>query len=996
MNQEELNELTHAIPGVVCQFRIEPDGSWQFCYLSAGIRELYEISPEAAYAAPQILEHCILEEDINAYRCSVQLANQNLASWLHEYRILTAGGKLKWIRGQALSSPQHDGSVVWNGLLTDITETKKIEASLRRLQKIYTAVIQANKLIAKTTDLAELFLGICKIAVDLGGMKMAWVGTPDDLSERIVSAISYGDGTTYLNNILISTRADLPEGCGPTGIAYRENRVVLNQDFQNSLMTKPWHEHAKPYGWGSSATFPVQRHGKPYAVLNIYAAEKNAFDDEMVSLLKELAQDISRTVNKLDLEQGKQEIEEQLKHSEEIFRSLFQTVQQGVIYQNASGQIIAANPAAENIFGLSLDTMLGMTSIELQCQAIHSDGTLFPGDTHPAMIAIKTGKSVFGVVMGFYNASINDTVWINVSSMPIFKKDTTELDYVYSIFDDITEQLQWESALKESEDRFRNLANAAPVLIWVADTTKNCTWFNDTWLEYTGKTLEQECGNGWMEGIHVDDLAHCLEIYTSYSDARQSFTIEYRLRAGNGEYRWFIDVGKPRFDEQKNFCGYIGMLTDINDRKKLEETIRFQQFGLNHAAEEIFWIDRNGRILDTNQSALLKLGYSETEIKQLKVSDIDPCFPANKWQEHWQQLKQIKTLRFESMHKTRDGKIFPTEIVANYFEYEGEEYNCAFVRDISERKAIDQVLEEKTNYLNTILNSEPECVKVVAADGQLLDMNPAGLEMLQTKDIEEVRKYGLGSFVLPEFRPLFQKLHGDVFQGKSATLEFILCGKNGRQLWVDTHAAPLYDENGKVKALVGVTRDITERVNLLKKLENQARTDFLTGLPSRRYFFELAEQELARTQRYHNPLSMLMMDIDFFKSINDRYGHKAGDLVLQKLASVCVSMLREVDVIGRMGGEEFAVLLPETPGTYAIEAAERIRQALEEAAVIIEQHSTPLRFTVSIGVTTISNHETTVDKMLQEADTALYQAKNTGKNKVVSLFESQKSIIPLS
>ncbi len=996
MNQEELNELTQAIPGVVCQFRVEPDGSRQFCYLGTGIQELYEISPEAVYADPQILEHCILEEDITSYRTSVQLANQNLTAWIHEYRILTPSGKFKWIRGQALPGSQHDGSVLWNGILIDITETKKIETSLCRLQKIYTAVIQANKLIAKTTDLAELFQGICRIAVELGGMKMAWVGTPDDLSERIVSAASYGDGTAYLDNIVISTRVDLPEGCGPTGIAYRENRVILNQDFQNSLMTKHWHERAKPYDWGSSASFPVQRSSKPYAVLTIYATEKYAFDDEMVSLLKELAQDINRTVDRLDLEQGQQEIEEQLKHSEEIFRALFQTVQQGVIYQNASGQIIAANPAAENIFGLSLDTMLGMTSMESPWQAIHSDGTPFPGDTHPAMIAIKTGKPVFGVVMGFHNASINDTVWININSTPIFKKGTAELDYVYSIFDDITEQLQWESALKESEDRFRNLANAAPVLIWVADSTKNCTWFNDTWLEYTGRTLEQECGNGWIESVHVDDLPQCLEIYTSHFDARQAFTIEYRLRASNGEYRWFIDVGKPRFDEQKNFCGYIGMLTDINDRKKLEETIRFQQFGLNHAGEEIFWIDRNARILEANQSALLKLGYSEAEIKLLKVSDIDPCFPFSKWQEHWQQIKQIKTLRFESIHKTCDGKFFPIEIVANYFEYAGEGYNCAFVRDISERKTIERALKEKTDYLNTILNSEPECVKVVAADGQLLDMNPAGLEMLQIESVEEARKYGLSNFVLPEFRPLFQKLHGDVFQGKSATLEFILCGKNGRQLWVDTHAAPLYDENGKVKALVGVTRDITERVNLLKKLENQARTDFLTGLPSRRYFLELAEQELARTQRYHNPLSILMMDIDFFKSINDCYGHKAGDLVLQKLAGVCVAMLREVDVIGRMGGEEFAVLLPETPGIYAIEVAERIRQALEDAEVVIEQYSTPLRFTVSIGITTIVNHETTVDKMLQEADAALYQAKYTGRNKVVTQFESPKSIIPLS
>jgi len=106
-------------------------------------------------------------------------------------------------------------------------------------------------------------------------------------------------------------------------------------------------------------------------------------------------------------------------------------------------------------------------------------------------------------------------------------------------------------------------------------------------------------------------------------------------------------------------------------------------------------------------------------------------------------------------------------------------------------------------------------------------------------------------------------------------------GKCGGRYWIDTHAAPLFDENGKVKSLVGVTRDITERMNLLRELEYQAKKDPLTGLSNRRHFLELAELELSRAQRYGKPLSILMMDIDLFKSINDTYGHKAGDLVLQ-------------------------------------------------------------------------------------------------------------------
>jgi diguanylate cyclase (GGDEF)-like protein/PAS domain S-box-containing protein len=985
MNQS-LNVVTQAIPGVVYQFRINADASWQFCYLSEGVFELYEVSAEVAYIDHQMLSSCILQEDRASHRASVELANRNLTPWMHEFRICTPSGKFKWIRGQALPSPQHDGSVLWNGILIDITESKQTELRLLRLQRIYSAVLKADKLISKTRILPEAFKGICKIAVELGGMKMAWIGIPNASSERILSVASYGVGTDYLDNIFISTRADLPEGCGPTAIAFRENRTVLNQDYQTCSTTKPWHDRAKPYGWGSSASLPVQRGGEAYAVLNVYAVEKNAFDEDSVSLLEELASDISHAVDRLDLELERQEMARQHKQAEDLFQTLFQTVHQGVVYQNPSGQIMTANFAAETILGLSLDKMLGMTSMDSHWAAIHPDGTAFLGDAHPAMIAIQTGKPVQNVVMGIKKTNVNPIVWININSNPIFKEGTTEIDYVYSTFDDISEQFQWQSALKESEQRFRSLANAAPTLIWVADTTKSCTWFNDTWLEYTGRSLEQECGYGWTEGVHPDDLQRCLDIYSSHFDARQHFTMEYRLLGSDGDFHWFIDVGRPRFNDHGEFCGYVGMLTDINEQKKLEETMRFQQFSLSHTSEQIFWINKSGRLVGVNQAVCNKLGYCEAEIKQLKVCDIAPYFTCEKWGEFWQQVKQKESLRFEAVEKTRDGNVFPIEMVNNYLEYNGEGYICIFARDISEQKAFEQRLEEKTEYLNTILDSEPECVKVIAADGQLLSMNQAGLAMLQIESVEEAQKFGLLNFILPEFRPLFQDLHRKVFQGKNATLEFVLQGKQGTQRWVDTHAAPLYDENGKVKALVAVTRDITERVNLLKELENQARKDFLTGLPNRRYFFELAEQALSRSQRYDNPLSILMMDIDFFKSINDVYGHKAGDLALQKLATVCVGILREVDVIGRMGGEEFAVLLPETQGSYATEVAERIRHALENTEIAIEQHTTPLRFTVSIGVTTINNFETTIDKMLQEADAALYQAKNTGRNKVVALF----------
>lgn len=189
------------------------------------------------------------------------------------------------------------------------------------------------------------------------------------------------------------------------------------------------------------------------------------------------------------------------------------------------------------------------------------------------------------------------------------------------------------------------------------------------------------------------------------------------------------------------------------------------------------------------------------------------------------------------------------------------------------------------------------------------------------------------------------------------------------------------DADGKPARMVGTNEDITERKELHDKLEQQARQDYLTGLFNRRHFMEQGQVELSRAQRYDNALSLFMIDIDHFKDINDTYGHKAGDIVLQQLGDILREALRTMDVIGRIGGEEFAVLLPETGLPSATEAAERLRERVESAQVVLEAGS-PLQFTVSIGVTALKEKNTNLDILLAQADKALYQAKESGRNRV--------------
>ncbi len=316
--------------------------------------------------------------------------------------------------------------------------------------------------------------------------------------------------------------------------------------------------------------------------------------------------------------------------------------------------------------------------------------------------------------------------------------------------------------------------------------------------------------------------------------------------------------------------------------------------------------------------------------------------------------------------------------------YSAQMTRQALERDIIERKQAEAALRESEERFRSIFENAAIGIAQIAIDGRYLQINESFCRIIGYSQKEVLSSnFRFQQITHPDDLQADLDLQTKLLQshGESFSMEKRYIRKNGHVAWVNLSVFLVRDSQGSPLYFVSAGQDITESKALQQEIERQARVDYLTGLYNRRYFMEEGEVELARALRYKKPLSLMMLDIDYFKRINDTYGHKTGDLVLQRISLLCQETLREVDIIGRMGGEEFAILLPETKLDKAIEVAERLRVVIEKAEILLE-NGLPLKVTVSIGVANLKSRTVNIDILLHAADVALYEAKNNGRNQV--------------
>ncbi|MDF0676168.1 MAG: PAS domain S-box protein [Nitrospira sp.] len=298
------------------------------------------------------------------------------------------------------------------------------------------------------------------------------------------------------------------------------------------------------------------------------------------------------------------------------FTALSHMLESALLFENAARRITFINETFCAMFDISEpDSLIGLDSraaIE-RVQAFCADPTRF----------LSQIERVVGgqVPLNGEEIRLADGRWLVQDYAPVMV-DGTCAWHVWS-YRDITERKRTKIALSESESRFRMMEDTAQVLIWVAGPDKLCTYFNQGWLDYTGRTLEQELGNGWAEGVHPDDLARCLKTYEEAFDRREPFQMEYRLRKANGEYGWILDSGTPRRLPNGGFAGYISSGIDITEQKQAQAVLESIVRGTASVTGEEFFqvlVQQLAATLDARFSLVTKLvGGSRTRLRTLAV-----------------------------------------------------------------------------------------------------------------------------------------------------------------------------------------------------------------------------------------------------------------------------------------------------------------------------------------------------------------------------------------
>ena len=537
-----------------------------------------------------------------------------------------------------------------------------------------------------------------------------------------------------------------------------------------------------------------------------------------------------------------------------------------------------------------------------------------------------------------------------------------------------------EQTIAQEQRPFAMLADALPHMIWWARGDGYDEHSNKHWYQFTGAPAGTSTGLGWIEMLHPDDRDRTWAHWQHSARTGEPYEATCRLRHHSGEYRWILARALPSYDSQGRIERWFGTYTDIHDWKSAENAAakRQEQYkALLEASAVVLWLAAPDGAL-THLEGTLEIG-----------GLVGDAYAGQGWFDfvHKDDLARAKAAwlwavssgtpyQNEFRIKLADGKY--RWMLANAVTLRNPDGTIrewvGSVADIHDRKQVEEKLQESEERLRLALHA-----------GRMFAWEQDLRTDYITRSQNAVSLIGVGSGPLTEFlnkvhpedRALRQHFAQVVKTQGSFTSEFRYILPSGKMLWFGSRA-----ELAAPDRVVGVTFDITDRKAAEDEIWRAANHDSLTGLPNRRLFHRCLERALSDAKAKRTSVSLLLIDLDDFKDVNDTLGHDAGDALLQEAARRLAGLARPSDTVARLGGDEFAVLLAEpTPLDEATRYAEIIIEKLREPFTY-KRHIVSSR--ASMGVAAFPEHDFDPAGLMKSADIALYRAKAQGRNRVLT------------